>query len=446
MKAKIHMSNPSHGSLGAKLGRVALAAMFSLTLAGAARHATAGAASPITVNISAASWFLQEVPIQQAAATYHKLHPNITINIQPDTPDWSTKVLAQLKSNGTSPWDVHLVTTPFQELDADIAQGIIQPFDPYLKASPEKGAHQLKSALIPSVLADGSRNGLLYSIAYSAEIVGLEWRTDLAAQAGITTAPATWAELKADLPKLAAHLHGRNAVTLNAVPMLHDLQEAWIMAASKHPFTKDGLIDWTSPDAQQALTFMKQLSQIKGVAKGLDNDGDNQWQAGYVDFLVSPDSRAGWIKKSGIGTAAFAPLPERCAGCGSGQVFWGNGMSLLKGAQHPQEATNFLVWAFGPADSAGMLLNIVKTGKTPAYSAYLNKIATDPSLAAQRWQLPVISLLNHSLAQPATLYWSQENTAAQKWWPNYLSTNMTAMQYAQHVMADVAAAIQRSKG
>jgi ABC-type glycerol-3-phosphate transport system substrate-binding protein len=274
----------------------------------------------------------------------------------------------------------------------------------------------------------------------------LEWRTDLAAQAGITTPPATWDELKADLPKLAAHLHGRNAVTLNAVPMLHDLQEAWIMSASKHPFTKDGLIDWASPEAQQALVFMKQLSQIQGVAKGLDNDGDNQWQAGFVDFLVSPDSRAGWIKKSGIGTAAFAPLPERCAGCGSGQVFWGNGMSLLKGAQHPQEATDFLVWAFGPADSAGMLLNILKTGKTPIYSAYLHKIATDPSLASQRWQLPVITLLNHSLAQPATLYWSQENTAAQKWWPTYLSTNMTAAQYAHHVMADVAAAIQRSKG
>src|SRR5437763_9720124 len=116
----MHMSNTLHGSLGAKLGRVALAAMFSLTLAGAAmRHATATAASPVVVHMSAASWFLQGIPIQKAAATYHKLHPNVTIDIEQDTPDWSTKVLAQLKANGTSPWDVHFVTTPFEELDAD---------------------------------------------------------------------------------------------------------------------------------------------------------------------------------------------------------------------------------------------------------------------------------------------------------------------------------------
>lgn len=435
------------GSMGAKVGRVALATFCSLTLAGAAvRSGTAAAVSTVVVHMSAASWFLQEMPIQKAAATYHKLHPNVTIDIQQDTPDWSTKVLAQLKASGTSPWDVHFVTTPFQELDADIAQGIIQPFDPYLKVSAEPGARQLKSAMIPSVLADGSRNGQLYSIAYSAEIVGLNWRTDLAAQVGITTAPATWDQLKADLPKLAAHLHGKNAVTITAAPALHDLQEAWIMSSSKHPFTKDGLIDWTSPQAQQALMFMKQISQLKGTDKGIDTGGDALWQAGFSDINIGPDSRTGWIPKAGIGTAAFAPLPERCVGCGSGQVFWGNGMSLLKGAQEPQAATDFLVWAFGPDDAAGLQLASLQSGKTPVYTAYLHKIQTDPGLASQRWQLPVITLLNNSMAQPATLYWMQENQAAQKFWPQYVNTNMTAGQYARAVMADVAASVQRSKG
>ena len=446
MKAMRHMNTILRGSFGVKLGRVALATLCSLTLAGAARHSTAAAASSITVNMSAASWFLQGIPIQQAAATYHKLHPNITINIQQDTPDWSTKVLAQLKSNGTSPWDVHFVTTPFQELDADIAQGIIQPFDPYLKASTEPGARQLKSAMIPSVLADGSRNGKLYSLAYSAEIVGLEWRTDLAAKVGITTPPATWNQLKADLVKLATNLHGKNAVTITSAPVLHDLQEAWVMSASKHPFTKDGLIDWLSPEAQQALVFMKQLTQLKGTDKGLDTGGDALWQAGFSDFTVAPDSRAGWIGKAGLGSAAFVPLPTRCAGCGSGQVFWGNGMSLLKGAQQPQAATDFLVWAFGPDDSAGMAVHALQADETPVYTAYLHKIKTDPSLASQRWQLPVINLIANSLPQASTLYWMQENQAAQKYWPQYVNTNMTALQYAKSVTADVAASIQRSKG
>jgi hypothetical protein len=93
----------------------------------------------------------------------------------------------------------------------------------------------------------------------------------------------------------------------------------------------------------------KKLSTMKGVGPQPDFGGDPLWTAGFVDLYVGQDSRTGWIKKLlGPDAGAFAPMPERCVGCGSGQVFWGNGISLLGGARYPQAATNFIVWAFRP--------------------------------------------------------------------------------------------------
>jgi len=115
----------------------------------------------------------------------------------------------------------------------------------------------------------------------------------------------------------------RRAYALTTNRGLHTLQEAFIMSATKHPFTRDGLIDWMSPEAQQALVFMKKLSTMKGVGPQLDFGGDPLWTAGFVDLYVGQDSRTGWIKKL-LGpmrrplprclSAAWAVARARCSG------------------------------------------------------------------------------------------------------------------------------------
>lgn len=442
------MSLTTRSSFGTRLGRLALAILFSLSLVGlAASHGRgAGAASPVIVRISVDSWVLEELPLKKLAQQYSQIHPGVNIVIEPALGTWDTKALAQIKQTGHPLWDAHFVTSPFADLDAHLAEGLFQPFDPYLKASPEKGAQQLKSAMIPSLLADGTRSGYLYSIPYSVEIVGMEYRPDLMAMAGVTAPPKTWAELKADIPILAKKLHGKKAFALASNGDLHTLQEAFIMSASKHPFTKDGLIDWMSSESQQAVIFVKELTKMQGVAPRLTFGADQLWTAGFVDMYLGQDSRTGWIKKLlGPDAAAFAPMPERCPGCGSGQVFWGNGVSLLKGALHPAEATNFIVWALGPNDSAGLNLATLKSGKTPVYTQYIDKVKTNDAFKQYRWMLPVFDLINHSTAQPATVNWGLEETAATKWWPKYVDSTMSAKEYAQHVLADVQTAIKRAK-
>jgi ABC-type glycerol-3-phosphate transport system substrate-binding protein len=299
--------------------------------------------------------------------------------------------------------------------------------------------------MIPTLLAQGTRHGYLYSIPYSAEIDGLVWRPDLAAQAGITHAPRTWAELKDDIVIMAKHLHGRKDYVLGTDSGVDQLQQAFIQSATKHPFTQDGMIDWLSPEAQQALAFLKDLSKMKGVYPRLIS-GDAPWTAGFMDFYIAPDSRVGWLRKLlGPGSAAFAPTPERCVGCGSGDVYWGNGFSLLKGALHPAEATNFLVWALGPADSAGLNLDTLKSGKTPVYSTYIDKVRTDPAFAQYRWMLPMFDQINHSIVTSATPYMDLIQTWSMNWWPKYVDSNMTAKQYGQHIIDDINAAIKRGQ-
>src|SRR4051794_19658797 len=156
-----------------RLGRIVLAALFSLFVVGASlgHERSARAASPITVHISVDSWVLQEIPMKKLAAEYTRLHPGVNIAIDTALDKWDTKALAEIKQSGHPLWDAHMVTTPFIDLDSHLAEGLFLPFDPYLAASPEKGARELKSAMIPSLLADGSRSGRLYSIPYSVEIV-----------------------------------------------------------------------------------------------------------------------------------------------------------------------------------------------------------------------------------------------------------------------------------
>jgi hypothetical protein len=126
-------------------------------------------------------------------------------------------------------------------------------------------------------------------------------------------------------------------------------------------------------------------------------------------------------------------------------VYWGNGFSLLKGALHPAEATNFLVWALGPADSAGLNLDTLKSGKTPVYSAYIDKVRTDPAFAQYRWMLPMFDQINRSIVTSATPYMDLIQTWSMNWWPKYIDTNMTAKEYGQHIIGDINAAIKRGQ-
>jgi len=133
---------------------------------------------------------------QQAAAAFHKAHPNVTIQVVPiQNEAFTTKVPAALASS--NPPAIYQQWGGGQEA-SQVPSGKLANLSPLVSS----WIGQLGAA------AEGWQvSGKQYGIPYDLHTVGFWYRKDLFAKAGISTPPATVPELDADITKLkAAHI------------------------------------------------------------------------------------------------------------------------------------------------------------------------------------------------------------------------------------------------
>jgi raffinose/stachyose/melibiose transport system substrate-binding protein len=178
---------------------VALAASAALALAACGSSGPSGSSAnghaTLTWWTNATAGQLKTV-WQQAATAYHATHPNVTIQVEPlQNEAFLTKVPAALASS--NPPDIYQQWGGGQEA-TQIPSGKVT--DLTKLASGWIG--QLGAAAAPWQV-----NGKQYGIPYDLHTVGFWYRKDLFARAGLTSPPATIAELESDVTKLkAAHI------------------------------------------------------------------------------------------------------------------------------------------------------------------------------------------------------------------------------------------------
>ena len=133
---------------------------------------------------------------QQAAAAFHKAHPNVTIQVVPiQNEAFTTKVPAALASS--NPPDIYQQWGGGQEA-SQVPSGKLTNLSPYVSG----WIGQIGAA------AQGWQvNGKQYGVPYDLHTVGFWYRKDLFAKAGISKPPATMPELDADVTKLKARAH-----------------------------------------------------------------------------------------------------------------------------------------------------------------------------------------------------------------------------------------------
>jgi len=130
---------------------------------------------------------------QSVAAAFHATHPNVTITVVPIQSDlFTTKMPIALKSD--NPPDI------FQQWGG--GQEATQYTSGKLANLSSLSSGWI-SELGPAA-AGWQVNGAQYGIPYDQHVVGFWYRTDLFAKAGITTPPATIAQLESDDAKLKA--------------------------------------------------------------------------------------------------------------------------------------------------------------------------------------------------------------------------------------------------
>ena len=243
-----------------------------------------------------------------------------------------------------STWDVYVGMTPFVEMAALIEAGTIEPWDNYLPKS-------VLNDLIPSIRAEATYKGKIWSFPFLLDIIIQAWNGDLVEKAGLNPnqKPKTWDQFIANAKKVVSS----KAAPYGAVFDAHGWRSLAPIAHtfSTNVYTPEGLFDFTSDAAVNALEIMKRLMEVApknileegktdgGVNITPDEEAFSARQAAYyIKYQNAPTRFAGtWPDPSKL---HIAGLPK--ASSGGGTVFWNTGAALFKYGQNKRQAAAYM--------------------------------------------------------------------------------------------------------
>ena len=269
--------------------------------------------------------------------------PDINYQIAPVEGFGIERFVAEAK-NQESTWDVYVGQTPFVEMSAMIEADVIEPWDPYIP-------QEVLDDMIPSIREENTINGKLYGWPFFLDVIGNSWHSGLTTTAGLPdAAPATWdehlASAKAIVDSGAAPFgatfdsHGWRSLA----PMAHSM--------SSDVYTSEGLFDFTSEAAIEALILMKNIMALSHpdiLLEGASDGGVN----GTPDEVAFAAQRVGYYTKYFNAPLRMAqnwddpkllhlgPLPKFANGEGS-TVFWTTGSALFKHGKNKEKAAEYI--------------------------------------------------------------------------------------------------------
>lgn len=353
--------------------------------------APAAAARPLTPTFY--QWI---VDLHPSLPEVNKGFPDLNFQIAPVEGFGIERFVAEGK-NKESTWDVYVGMTPFVEMSQLIKADVIEPWDNYIPKD-------VIDDLLPSIRAECTVDGKLYSWPFLLDVVGMAWNSALTDKAGITNIPATWDEYLTNAQQVKDSGAAPYGATFDArgwrslVPFTHSL--------STDVYTADGLFDFTNDAAVEALKLMKKIMDLanpdilnEGTTDGgVNNTPDEgafaaQKAAYYTKYFNSPlrfAQTGGFSDK-----LQMAALPKFANGAGA-TVFWTTGSCLFKYGQNKDKAAEYVkaltynqqIWQDSIAGSA-----TAHPGQLPPYtSIYAGWDATPPA-----WMQPFVGLVRSQL-------------------------------------------------
>jgi ABC-type glycerol-3-phosphate transport system substrate-binding protein len=350
--------------------------------------------------------------------------PGINYQIAPVEGFGIERFVAEAK-NKESTWDVYVGQTPFVEMSAFIKAGVIEPWDNYIPKD-------VIDDIIPSIRAENTVDGKLYGWPFLLDVIGSGWHSGITTKAGLPdAAPATWDEFltsaKTIVDKKAApwgatfDSHGWRSLA----PITHSM--------STKVYTPEGLFDFTSEPAIEALKLMKQIMALSNpdiLLEGASDAGVN----GTPDEVAFAAQRVGLYFKyfnAPLRMAAswddpkllhLGPLPKFKNGEGS-TVFWTTGCALMKYGQNKEKAAEYIKAL--TYDKQIWKDSIVGTpsghpGQLPPYKSFY----ADWSANKPDWMPPWVALIRGQLDQAKAinnnLFGLDQFKIGKPYWETYL--------------------------
>ncbi len=268
--------------------------------------------------------------------------PGINYQIAPVEGFGIERFVAEAKDQ-RSTWDVYVGQTPFVEMSAMAAAGVIEPWDDYIPKD-------VRDDIIESIGQENLIDGKMYGWPFLLDVIGTGWHSGFTAQANLPDeAPATWdiylERAKAIVDSGAAPFgatfdsHGWRSL----VPFTHSMSP---------DVYKNGLFDFTSDAAVEALVLMKKIMAYANpdiLLEGATDGGVN----GTPDEVAFAAQRVGYYNKYFNAPLRMAqnwddptqlhlgPLPKFANGAGS-TVFWTTGSALFKYGQNKEQVVEYI--------------------------------------------------------------------------------------------------------
>lgn len=374
--------------------------------------------------------------------------PDLNYQIAPVEGFGIERFVAEAK-NGESTWDVYVGQTPFVEMSAMIEADVIEPWDPYIP-------QDVLDDIIPSIREENTVNGKMYGWPFLLDVIGTGWHSGFTTAAGLPdAAPATWddylANAKAIMDSGAAPFgatfdsHGWRSLA----PFTHSM--------STDVYTPEGLFDFTSEPAIEALKLMKSIMGVSHpdiLLEGATDGGVNgtpdevafgaQNVAYYTKYFNSPLRFATYWDDPTL--LHLGPLPKFANGQGS-TVFWTTGCALFKHGQNKEKAAEYIkALTYDPQIWQDSIVGTEAShpGQLPPYkSIYAEWEANKPS-----WMPDFVNLVRGQLdvakAIPNHVFGLQQFVIGKPAWETFLKGEEADPKVAmQKVMEAVQAEMNR---
>ena len=269
--------------------------------------------------------------------------PDVNYQIAPVEGFGIERFVAEAK-NKESTWDVYVGQTPIVEMSAMVEADVIEPWDDYIPKD-------VLDDMIPSIREENTVDGKLYGWPFLLDVIGNSWHSGLTAKAGLAdTAPVTWDDHLAN----AKAIVDSGAAPFGATVDSHGWRSLCPMAHSmtRNVYTSEGLVDFTSDAAIEALMLMKKIMALSHpdiLLEGASDGGVN----GTPDEVAFAAQRVGYYHKYFNAPLRMAqnwddpkllhmgPLPKFANGEGS-TAFWTTGCALFKHGKNKEKAAEYI--------------------------------------------------------------------------------------------------------
>ncbi len=302
-----------------------------------------------------------------------------------------------------------------------------------------------KSGIVPGMLANDTQNGGVYAVPWFGGVRGVWYRTDQFAKAGITSPPASWAQLATDAQKLMKTFPGTYGI--DAITDDTNAFASFIWGAGGQIATESNgtwTADLTSPADEAAIKFYvslyrtyhlspaKYIGQTELGNTGSTSGGANtDFGLGKLDMYIDGPWATATMPANSVDKSNWAsfPIPSE-NGPNPAPVFaGGSDLGIFKTSRYPQADWDLISVMDNQANSTSFA-NL--QGFFPPYTAEL----TGGPYKSQKFMSGFATAAANSQIAPLNAKnWSTADTGKYFIIPDMLKSLMNGAPFAPTVAA-----------